>query len=97
MFVEALIAQAAVEAFDKAIAADPKNADAYYLKGIDLMGLLKMDSNNKVIAPPGMADAFQKYLELQPDGVHAAEAKNDLALVGSTVETSYGTTKKKKN
>ena len=91
------IVKKAVEAFDKAIAADPKNADAYYLKGIDLMGLLKMDSNNKVIAPPGMADAFQKYLELQPDGVHAAEAKNDLALVGSTVETSYGTTKKKKN
>ena len=89
------IVKKAVDAFDKAIAADPKNADAYYLKGIDLMGLLKMDSNNKVIAPPGMAEAFQKYLELQPEGPHAAEAKNDLALVGSTVETTYGTKKKK--
>lgn len=89
------IVKKAVDAFDKAIAADPKNADAYYLKGIDLMGLLKMDSNNKVIAPPGMAEAFQKYLELQPNGAHAAEAKSDLTLVGSTVETNYGTKKKK--
>ncbi len=89
------IVKKAVEAFDKAIAADPKTADAYYWKGTDLMGLLKMDSNNKVIAPPGMADAFQKYLELEPDGRYAAEAKNGLSLVGSTVETNYGTKKKK--
>lgn len=89
------IVKKAVEAFDKAIAADPKNADAYYWKGTDLMGLLKMDSNNKVIAPPGMADAYQKYLELEPNGKYAAEAKNGLALVGSTVETNYGAKKKK--
>jgi tetratricopeptide (TPR) repeat protein len=85
----------AVEAFDKAIAADPKNADAYYLKGTDLIGLAKTDSSNKVIAPEGTAEAFQKYLELQPNGPHAAEAKSMLALVGSTVETTYGAKKKK--
>jgi len=49
----------AVDAFDKAIAADPKNADAYYLKGSNLIGLAKTDSSNKVIAPPGTAEAFQ--------------------------------------
>ncbi len=85
----------AVDAFDKAIAADPKNADAYYLKGSNLIGLAKTDSSNKVIAPPGTAEAFQKYLELQPNGPHAADAKSMLALVGSTLETTYG--KKKKN
>jgi tetratricopeptide (TPR) repeat protein len=89
-----LIKQSA-DAFDKAIAADPKNADAYYFKGSNLIGLVKMDANNKVIAPPGTAEAFQKYLELQPSGVHAAEAKNMLALVGSTLQTNYGATKKK--
>jgi len=85
----------AVDAFDKAIAADPKNADAYYLKGSNLIGLAKTDSSKKVIAPPGTAEAFQKYLELQPNGPHAADAKSMLALVGSTLETTYG--KKKKN
>jgi hypothetical protein len=54
-----------------------------------------MDSNSKVVAPPGTAEAFQKYLELQPNGPHAAEAKSMLALVGSTLETTYGTKKKK--
>jgi hypothetical protein len=54
-----------------------------------------MDANNKVIAPAGTAEALQKYLELQPNGVHAAEAKNMLALVGSTLDTNYGTKKKK--
>jgi len=89
------VTKQAVEAFDKSIAADPKNADAYYFKGSNLIGLAKMDSNSKVIAPPGTAEAFQKYLELQPDGPHAAEAKSMLALVGSTLETTYGSKKKK--
>lgn len=83
------------EAFDKAIVADPKNAEAYYFKGSNLIGLVKMDANNKVIAPPGTAEAFQKYLELQPNGPHAADAKNMLALVGSTLQTNYGASKKK--
>jgi tetratricopeptide (TPR) repeat protein len=89
------VTKQAVEAFDKSIAADPKNADAYYFKGSNLIGLAKMDSNSKVVAPPGTAEAFQKYLELQPNGPHAAEAKSMLALVGSTLETTYGTKKKK--
>jgi tetratricopeptide (TPR) repeat protein len=89
------VTKQAVEAFDKSIAADPKNADAYYFKGSNLIGLAKMDSNSKVIAPPGTAEAFQKYLELQPNGPHAADAKSMLALVGSTLETTYGSKKKK--
>lgn len=89
------VTKQAVDAFDKAIAADPKNAEAYYLKGTDLIGLAKTDNSGKVIAPPGTAEAFQKYLELQPNGIHSGDAKNMLALVGSTVETNYGTKKKK--
>ena len=85
----------AVDAFDKAIAADPKNADAYYFKGANLINLAKTDSNNAVTAPAGTAESFRKYLELQPNGVHAAEAKSMLALIGSTLETNYGAKKKK--
>lgn len=89
------VTKQAVDAFNKAIAADPKNAEAYYLKGTDLIGMAKTDSNGKVIAPPETAEAFQKYLELEPNGIHSADAKSMLALVGSTVETNYGNKKKK--
>jgi len=83
--------KAAVEAFDKAIAADPTKADAYYWKGTNLIGAATLQGD-KMIAPPGTAEAFQKYLELAPTGPHAEEAKAMLASVGATVETSYGTT-----
>jgi tetratricopeptide (TPR) repeat protein len=89
------VTKQAADAFDKAIAADPTIADAYYFKGNTLMGLVKMDSNNKIIAAPGTVEAFQKYLELKPDGPYAADAKSMLAALGSTVETNYGSKKKK--
>lgn len=83
----------AAAAFDKAIAADPSKADAYYLKGTDLIALSTADSSGKLVAPEGTAEAFQKYLELQPTGPHAEEAKQMLAALGSTVETGFGTKK----
>lgn len=83
----------AVDAFDKAIAADPTKADAYYLKGADLFAMVTTDSKGKMVAPPGTTEALQKYVELQPNGPHAEEAKNMLAALSSTVETSYGTKK----
>jgi tetratricopeptide (TPR) repeat protein len=86
--------KAAVQAFDKAIAADPTKADAYYWKGTNLIGAATLQGD-KMIAPDGTAEAFQKYLELQPTGPHAEEAKAMLQGLGSTVETSYGATKKK--
>ena len=89
------VSKQAIDAFDKAIAADPTIAEAYYFKGSALMGFVKMDANNKVIALPGTAEAFQKYLELKPNGPYAADAKNMLAVVGSTLETNYGAKKKK--
>jgi tetratricopeptide (TPR) repeat protein len=86
--------KAAVQAFDKAIVADPTKADAYYWKGTNLIGAATLQGD-KMIAPDGTAEAFQKYLELQPAGPHAEEAKAMLQGLGSTVETSYGTQKKK--
>jgi tetratricopeptide (TPR) repeat protein len=90
--------KAAAAAFDKAIAADPNKADAYYWKGSNLMGMATTDSAGKLIAPEGTAAAFQKYLELQPNGPHAEEAKQMLAALNQVVESSYGkksATKKK--
>jgi tetratricopeptide (TPR) repeat protein len=85
----------AIVAFDKVIVADPKKALAYYWKGINLIGKETTDKNNKVVDPPGTAEAFQKYLELDPTGPMAETAKAMLEHIGSTIETTYGTTKKK--
>ena len=84
----------AADAFDKAIAADPTKADAYYWKGTNLIALASTDSQGKLSAPNGTAEAFQKYLELQPSGPHAEEAKQMLTVLGQSVETSYGGKKK---
>lgn len=91
---DAKMRQAAAEAFDKAIAADPTRADAYYWKGTNLIGAATLQGD-KMVAPPGTAEAFQKYLELQPTGPHAEEAKAMLTSLGSTIETNYGTKKGK--
>jgi tetratricopeptide (TPR) repeat protein len=83
----------AADAFDKAIAADPTKADAYYWKGTNLIALATQDNQGKLSAPEGTAEAFQKYLELQPNGPHAEEAKQMLAALNQSIETSYGAKK----
>lgn len=84
----------AIQAFDKAIAADPNRAEAYYWKGVNLLGKAKLEGN-KMVAPPGTAEAFNKYLELQPTGQFAEPAKQMLASMGAPIETSFGKAKKK--
>ncbi|MBA3912529.1 MAG: tetratricopeptide repeat protein [Acidobacteriales bacterium] len=86
---DAKMRTAASEAFDKAIAADPNRADAYYWKGTNLIGMATL-KGDKMEAPPGTAEAFQKYLELQPTGPHADEAKAMITSLGASVETSFG-------
>ena len=86
----------AVQAFDKAIAADPTKADAYYWKGVNLLGKATTDAKTgKMTAPPGTAEAFNKYLELQPQGPYADAAKQMLGQIGASVETSFGKSRKK--
>ena len=79
----------ALAAFNKVIAADPNRADAYYWKGVNMIGKATLQGD-KMVAPPGTADAFQKYLELQPTGTYADAAKQMLTSIGSSIETSYG-------
>jgi len=80
----------AVKAFDKAIEADPTRADAYYQKGVNLIGKATMKPDGTMVAPEGTAEAFNKYLELDPTGKYADGAKQMLAAIGAKVETSYG-------
>lgn len=79
----------ALAAFNKVIAADPNRADAYYWKGVNMIGKATLQGD-KMVAPPGTAEAFQKYLELQPTGTYADAAKQMLTSIGGSVETSFG-------
>ena len=84
----------ALAAFDKSIAADPNRAEAYYWKGVNLLGKATL-KGDKMVAPDGTAQAFNKYLELQPNGPYADPAKQMLASIGANVETQYGNKKGK--
>jgi|NGEPerStandDraft_6_1074524.scaffolds.fasta_scaffold12469_2 tetratricopeptide (TPR) repeat protein len=84
----------AIVAFDKVIAADPTKADAYYWKGVNMVGKAKTGADGKFEAPAGTAEAFNKYLELAPDGKYADPAKQMLQTIGAPVTTSYGSQKK---
>jgi len=86
-------ADAALAAFDKCIAADPTRAEAYYQRGVNLLGKATIQGD-KTVPAPGTVEAFQKYLELAPTGPNAQNAKDLLASIGATVETSFGTKKK---
>ena len=80
----------AIAAFDKVIAADPTKAAAYYWKGVNLIGKETIGKDGKVVAAEGTAEAFQKYLELDPTGQFAQPAKDMLASIGASVETGFG-------
>jgi tetratricopeptide (TPR) repeat protein len=64
-----------VAACDKAIAADPKKADAYFVKGSSLYGDGAVDKSNKYVVPPGTVEALKQYLALAPDGPHVQDVK----------------------
>lgn len=81
---------AANEAFDKSIAADPTRADAYFQKAVNLLGKATLGSDNKMIPALGTVEAFNKYLELAPEGPYAQSAKNLLASLGAPVQSTYG-------
>ncbi|MGC2194370.1 MAG: tetratricopeptide repeat protein [Terriglobales bacterium] len=78
----------AITAFDKVIAVEPTKADAYYWKGVNMIGKATL-KGDKMVAPEGTAEAFNKYLELAPTGPYAQPAKDMLASIGAAVETGF--------
>lgn len=89
----------AAQAFKKATEVDPNYADAYLQYGISLMGKATTGADGKMIPVAGTAEAFQKYLELKPDGPGADTAKAMLQSIGATVDTNFNkkATPKKKS
>ena len=79
----------ACEAFKKSIGADASYADAQYQYGVCLVAKATVAPDGKIIPPDGTIQAFQKYLELKPDGQFAEPAKGMLATIQGGIETKY--------
>ena len=72
---------------DQAIAIDPTRAKLYYFKGQALVSKATMDpKTQKIVLPPGCAEAYQKYLQLEPNGQFAADAKGVLTAAGVAIK-----------
>jgi len=88
-------ADAQAAAADEAIKIDPKQPILYYLKAQGLVAKASVDpKTNSYVAPPGCLEAYQKYLELAPDGAFASDVKAILASFNQKVVTTGKAPKK---
>jgi tetratricopeptide (TPR) repeat protein len=86
---------AQVAAADEAIKADPTAALPYYLKGQGLIQKATVDpKTQKPVAPAGCLEAYQKYLELAPDGPYAPDVKAILIGFDQKINSTFKATKK---
>jgi tetratricopeptide (TPR) repeat protein len=92
----------AVPDLQKATEIDAKDTQAWYLLGGAYTGLIdSKQTGDKIvyIIPPGTAEAYQKVIDLDPNGPYAAQSKtmlDSLAAMGGGVSTTVGEKKKKK-
>lgn len=93
--------QEAVEPLQKATQLDPKNAQAWYVLGASLVPLADFkEEKGKVtmIPKPGTIEAYQKAIELDPNGPYGAQAKaglEQLELMGAGISTTVKSGKKR--
>src|SRR5215472_2040220 len=80
--------EAAAGACDKAIAADPRMASAYFVKASALYKQSKLE-HGKLTVPDGTKEALEKYLQLDPGGANASLAREMLAKIGTTIDTTF--------
>ncbi len=101
IFFQANNAQAQIAAAQEALKSDPNQPVLYYIIGQGLVQSATMapDPSNpkvqRIVLPPGCAEAYQKYLELAPNGPYAADAAGILAQAGQKVSSSYKAGKSK--
>jgi tetratricopeptide (TPR) repeat protein len=90
-----------VEPLKKSSELDPKNAQTWYLLGAALVGAMETKQvGNKMefIIQPGTVEAYQKALELDPDGQWGQQAKQGLEglkQIAPGIETKVNVKKKK--
>ena len=91
----------AVEPLKKSTELDPKNAQGWYLLGAALVGSMetkKVGDKLEFVIQPGTVEAYQKAVELDPNGTYGAQAKQGLdALqqIAPGIEMKVSTKKKK--
>jgi len=91
----------AVEPLQKATTIDPKNAQGWYLLGACLVASAdykQVGDKMEVTLKPGTVEAYQKAIELDPNGPYGAQAKQGLEAVQAMtggIQTSVGSKKKK--
>jgi tetratricopeptide (TPR) repeat protein len=91
----------AVEPLKKATELDPKSAQAWYLLGASLVGAMEYKQKGdkmEVIVQPGTVEAYQKAVELDPNGTYGQQAKQGLealAQIAPGIDTKTKTAKKK--
>lgn len=74
-------------AAEQGIALDPSRAMLYYFKGQAMVSKASVDpKTQKIVLPPGCAEAYQKYLQLEPNGQFSADAKGVLAAAGASAK-----------
>jgi tetratricopeptide (TPR) repeat protein len=90
----------AVEPLKKATELDPKSAQAWYLLGAALVGSMdykQVGSKLEVIVQPGTVEAYQKALELDPNGPYGQQAKQGLEALQEIAPGIDTKLKKKKS
>jgi tetratricopeptide (TPR) repeat protein len=83
----------AAAAADKAIAADPKKPESYYIK-VQALAPGITTVNGKYVSPPGLAEAANTYLDLAPTGPYAPEMKGLLTELGEQIKSGFKAGKK---
>jgi tetratricopeptide (TPR) repeat protein len=68
----------AVTACRKSVQADPTLADAWFVLGSSLFAGASADASGKFVISTECRQALEKYLELAPNGSHAADTKQML-------------------
>jgi tetratricopeptide (TPR) repeat protein len=90
----------AVEPLKKATELDPKSAQAWYLLGASLVGAMeykKVGDKMEVVVQPGTAEAYQKAVELDPNGPYGQQAKQGLEALAQIAPGIDTKLKKKKS
>lgn len=80
-------AQEALPLLQQATRTDPTLAVAYYFTGLALLKTSPRpetaNAEERAEAPPGTIEAFQRYLQLEPDGDFAEQARTHLERLGA--------------
>ncbi len=79
----------AAETFKKAIELTPSHAESHYQYAVCLSSKMTVTADGKTVAPPGMKEELEKYLELAPNGPNAEAAKAMLDAISAQVQTKY--------